>query len=71
MVGKVLLYALGLILFDGAGVRFFLGDADLGKDLEDLSAFDLELSRQIVDSNLVLLHYAPFSSALCRLVTPS
>jgi hypothetical protein len=56
---KVLLNALCLVFFDGAGVRLLFSDADLGKNFEDLSALHLEFSRQIIDSNLVL-HCAPF-----------
>jgi hypothetical protein len=51
-------------------VRFLLGDADLEKNVEDLSALDLKFSRQIVDSNLVL-HYAPLPPFCPRPVTPS
>jgi len=56
---EIFLHALGFVFFDRAGVRFLFGDADLGENFEDLSALDLEFSRQIVNSNLVL-HYAPF-----------
>jgi len=60
LLGKILFDALSLVFLNRAGVRFLLSDADLGQNLEDFSALDLEFSRQIVDSNFVLLHYAPF-----------
>ena len=64
LLRNVLLDALRLVFFDRAGVRFLLGDADFGKNVENLPALDLEFSRQIIDSNLVLLHYAP-SPPIC------
>ena len=51
--------ALRLVHFDGTGVRFLFGDADLEKNVEDFLALDLKFSGQIVDSNLVL-HSALF-----------
>ncbi len=59
MFRKVFLDALRFVLFDRAGVRFLLGDPELGKNVEDFLALDLEFPRQIINSNLVL-HYAPF-----------
>ena len=59
MLGKILFNALGFIFFDGTGVRFLLGYADLKKNVENRLALDLELSRQIIDSNL-MLHSALF-----------
>jgi hypothetical protein len=41
MLGKVLLYALGFIFFDGTGVRLLLGYADLGKNVENRFTLDL------------------------------
>jgi hypothetical protein len=38
---KVLLNALRLILFDGTGVRFLFGYADLGENVENRLALDL------------------------------
>jgi hypothetical protein len=48
---EVLAYEFGLVLFERARVSFFLGDADRGQDLKNFSALDLQLARQIVDSN--------------------
>jgi hypothetical protein len=64
LLGKIFLNALGFIFFDGTGVRFLLGDADLGKNVEDRFAFDLKFSSQIIDSNL-MLHSALFPPSLC------
>ncbi len=66
MLCKVLLDALGFVFFDGAGVRFFLGDADLDQNVEDGFALHLKFSSQVIDSNLVL-HYAPFPPLCSRL----
>ena len=54
MVLEVFLDELRLIFFDGTGVRFLFRYSDLEKNVEDFLAFDLELSGQIVNSNLVL-----------------
>ena len=43
---------LRLMIFHGAGVRLFLSDSNLGQHVEDRLALHLELSGQIVDSNL-------------------
>jgi hypothetical protein len=51
--------ALRLIHLDGAGVRFLFRDANLREDLEYYFCFDLEFSRQVIDSYL-LLHSARF-----------
>ena len=59
MLRKILLYALRFVHFDGTGVRFLLGDADLDQNVENRLALYLEFSCQIIDSNLVL-HSAPF-----------
>jgi len=59
LIREVLLHSLSFVFFDRAGVRLFLGDADLGQNIKDLSTLDFEFSCQIVDSNLVQ-HYAPF-----------
>jgi hypothetical protein len=59
LLGKILLNALGFIYFDGTGVRFLLGDADLDKNVEDRLALDLKFSGQIIDTNL-MLHSALF-----------
>jgi hypothetical protein len=50
----ILFDALRLVHFDGTGVRFLFRYSDLEKNVEDFLAFDLELSGQIVNSNLVL-----------------
>jgi hypothetical protein len=51
---------LRLVLFQGAGMGFFLGDADFRQRIENGFAFDLQLSGQIVDSNLA---HPPLSSS--------
>jgi hypothetical protein len=58
MLGKILLYPLRFIFFDGTGVGLLLGYSDLDKNIENRFALDLELSGQIVDSNL--MHSALF-----------
>jgi hypothetical protein len=58
MLRKVSLHALRLIYFDGAGVRFLLGYADLNQSIENGLTLYLELPRQIINSNL--LHAALF-----------
>jgi hypothetical protein len=58
MLGKILLYPLGFIFFDGTGVGLLLGHSDLDKNVENRLALDLELSGQIVNSNL--MHSALF-----------
>jgi len=59
MLLKILLNALRLVLFDGTGVRLLFRYSDLEENVKDFFALDLELSGQIVDSNLVL-HSALF-----------
>jgi len=49
--------ALRFVHLDGAGVRFLFRDSDLQQQIENHFAFDLEFSRQVVNSNL-LLHSA-------------
>jgi hypothetical protein len=51
--------ALRLIHFDGAGVRLLFRDSNFWEDLEYYFCFDLEFSRQVIDSYL-LLHSARF-----------
>jgi hypothetical protein len=55
----ILLHALRLIHFDGAGVRFLFRDPNLDQQVENHFAFDLEFSRQVVNSNF-LQHSALF-----------
>ena len=43
---------LRLVLFQRAGMRLLLGDADFGQHIENRLALDFQFSRQIVDSNL-------------------
>ncbi len=69
LLGKVFFDALGFIYFDGTGVRFLLGYADLGKNVEDRLALDLKFSGQIIDSNL-MLHSALFPPSLCPVRLP-
>jgi len=59
VLSVILLDALRLIHFDGAGVRFLFRDPDLDQQIEDHLAFDLEFPRQVVNSNL-LQHSALF-----------
>jgi hypothetical protein len=40
------------VAFEGAGVRFLGGDAGHYQSIQDRLAFDFQLSRQIVNSNL-------------------
>jgi hypothetical protein len=47
-------HTFSLIHLDGAGMRLFFGDADLGKYVKDRLALYLKFSGQIVDSNLLL-----------------
>jgi len=51
-----------LVLLQRTGMRLLLGDPQLGKDIGDRLAFDFQLSRQIVDSNLI--HPPLFASAI-------
>ena len=56
-------HLLGFVLFERAGMRFLLGDADRFERIENGFAFDFQLSGQIVDSNLThppLVSSAPF-----------
>jgi hypothetical protein len=57
MLRVVLPDALRLIHFNGAGVRFLFRDSNLQQQIKNHFAFDLKLSRQVVNSNL-LLHSA-------------
>jgi len=66
----ILFDALSLVHFNGTGVRLLLGYTDLEKNIEDFLALDLELSGQIVDSNLVL-HSAPFPPLCPRPLKPA
>jgi hypothetical protein len=50
---------LRFVIFERGGMRFFLGDADFRQHIENGFALDLQLSRQIVDSNLA---HPPLSS---------
>jgi hypothetical protein len=59
VLSVILLDALRLIHFDGAGVRFLFRDPDLDQQVENHLAFDLEVPRQVVNSNL-LQHSALF-----------
>jgi len=56
LAGKKLPHPLGFIDLDGAGVCLLLGDSDLGKHVENGLRLDFQFARQIVDSNLLLLH---------------
>jgi hypothetical protein len=44
---------------DGAGMRFFLGNAGLGQIVNDGLCLDLELASQFVDTDLVRIGHCP------------
>ena len=71
LIGEIPFHTLRFVIFDGAGVRFLFGDPDLGQNVKHLFALDLEFPRQIINSNFVLLHYAPFPPLFVPPVTPS
>jgi hypothetical protein len=48
-------HLLGFILFDGAGVRLFLGDAHRFECIENGVALDFQFSCQVVDANFAHL----------------
>jgi hypothetical protein len=57
----------GHVFIDRTGVRLLFGDAQFGEPVENLMSFDFQLSRQLVDpnllhrkSNLLLLVAAPY-----------
>jgi len=52
------------VLFDRTGVSLFFRDAHQGQHIENRFAFDFQLPRQIVNSNLT--HPPPVSSTLSR-----
>ena len=54
-----------LVLLQRTGMRLLLGDPQLRKDVGNRLAFDFQLSRQIVDSNLT--HPPLFASELSPL----
>jgi hypothetical protein len=43
----------GDVLVDGAGVRLLLGHSQLGEPIENFVSLDLQLTRQLVDANLL------------------
>jgi hypothetical protein len=49
---KALTYQLGFVVFQRTGMRLLLGNADLGQDVKNGLALDLQLTGQIIDSNL-------------------
>jgi len=49
---KALADQLRFVLFQRTGMRLLLGDADLGQDVKNGFALDLQLTGQIIDSNL-------------------
>jgi hypothetical protein len=51
----------GLILFDGAGVRLLLGDANRFQSIQNGIALDFELSCKIVDADFA--HLSLFAAA--------
>jgi hypothetical protein len=64
MLRKVLLHVLRFLHFNRAGVRFLFGYTDLDQNFEDLLAFDLKFSCQIIDSNLL---HAALSPPYCAI----
>jgi hypothetical protein len=52
------------VIFDGARVRLFLGDADFGQNVKNRLALDFQFPGQIVDTNLT---HPPF---LCSAPAP-
>jgi hypothetical protein len=52
MAAEPLPHELSFVLFKRAGMRFFLGDTDLGQHVKNSLALDLQLTGQIIDSNL-------------------
>src|SRR6516162_3974614 len=71
MLLVVLLDGLRFFYFDRTGVRLFFGYSNLGENVENYLALYLELSREVVDSNLCCLHSALRSSVLYRSPTTS
>jgi hypothetical protein len=57
---EVLANLFGFMFFQGTGMRFLLGDPDIGQYIENGFALDFQLSGQIVDSNLT---HSPLSSS--------
>jgi hypothetical protein len=55
---------IGFVVFQGTGMRLFLGHADFRQRIENRFAFDFQLSGQIVNSNLT--HPPLCSSELSR-----
>ena len=47
-----LTHELSFVFLKRAGMRFFLSDADLGQHVKNSLALDLQLTGQIIDSNL-------------------
>ena len=71
MLLVILFDLLGFINFDGTRVGLLLCNSDFGKNIEDDFALHLEFSCQVIDSDLLLLHSALFSSDLFRPVMRS
>jgi hypothetical protein len=44
---------------NGAGMRLFLGDAGLGQIINDGFRFDLEVTRQLIDPDLIRVCHRP------------
>jgi hypothetical protein len=51
-VGELPAYLLGFVFLERAGVGLAYTNAELVQHVENLPAFDFQLSRKIVDSNL-------------------
>jgi hypothetical protein len=50
---------LGMFDIDRARVRLFFGDADLGQIIDQHLGFDLELSRQFINPDLICVCHQP------------
>jgi len=49
---KSLAHQFGFVVFQRTGMRLLLGNADLGQDVKNGFTLDLQLTGQIIDSNL-------------------
>jgi hypothetical protein len=64
-----LAYKLGFVILKRAGMCFFLGDTDLGQHVKNGFALDLQLTGQIIDSNLHSLLFLILSRLLRPMLT--
>jgi hypothetical protein len=66
---ETLAHQFGFVLFQRTGMRLLLRNADLGQDVKNGLALDLQLTGQIIDSNLHPLFVSFSCPALLRLLT--